>query len=68
MYSIRETSPDPAKIWQDPDPGLYGLQRTSETISMKTKNTALRLSKIFILKNFDYLLSFEVQSPRSEIG
>ena len=51
MPKICKTSPDPVKFGLDPDtdPELYGLQRTSDTESMKTKNNAFK-----IIENIHY--------------
>ena len=45
MPEIKKTNPDPLKF--GPDSGLYGLQRTSDTKSMKTKRLA-KFCRIFI--------------------
>ena len=63
MLEISKTSPNPG-----PDPGLYGLQRTSDTKSIKQKREGLKLSKIFITKSFKTLLSFEIQSPDPKLA
>ena len=50
----------------DPDPGLYGLQKTSNTKNILTKKRRLsKFSKIFLQQYLKYQLSFEVQSPGS---
>ena len=45
MPYIQKTNPDPdpLKFGPDPDPGLYNLQRTFDTKSMKTKKKACKI-------------------------
>ena len=43
MSYVQKTSPDPVKFGPDPNPGPHGLQRTSDTKSIKTKKKAFEI-------------------------
>ena len=63
MPQIQKTNSDPLKF--GPDPGLYGLQRMSDTRNMKIKKKACKI--IQNLHTIVFLISPIIQSPGSEI-
>ena len=58
-----ETNPDPFKFGpdSDSDPGLYGLQGTADTKSMKTKKKVYKI--IYNIHSVDFFLRYRALDP-----